>query len=273
MCSTLFYIHKSKTCYIVRQCIKCSFFTETYIIYEVQYTVVIRSVSKLALVSLMQELIHSIFHIHSYSFVVSLIIPDWYESHWSYSKNTTSRGPRGFEKNICHNIPNPEIYHDRSYVIWHKTHIYLHVWINIARKGKPRDEFQKPYIWSICREISSWKARGGLRLLKNVMILLILVFTPSQESQIVGPQEEGVFRRCTILGTPANHVSLTSKGMAKKPMTMSARARLEMKKLVMLCIVLEEATIQMTMKLPTTAMTEMDPYNMDSSTIIPVGTS
>lgn len=47
--------------------------------------------------------------------------------------------------------------------------------------------------------------------------------------------------------------------MAKRPMTISARAKFAMKQLVTLCIRLEVATIHITSEFPATATTDMLP--------------
>ena len=55
-------------------------------------------------------------------------------------------------------------------------------------------------------------------------------------------------------------------------MTMSAKAKLDIKQLVTFCIVFDEATIQITIKFPKTAMTDIEPYKTENKTMIPVGT-
>lgn len=54
---------------------------------------------------------------------------------------------------------------------------------------------------------------------------------------------------------------------------MSANARFAMKKFVTFCIRLDVAIIHITREFPTTANTDMVPYNMLSTAIIVVGTS
>ena len=65
---------------------------------------------------------------------------------------------------------------------------------------------------------------------------------------------------------------LTSKGIAKNPITISANAKLHIKQFVTFCIDFDDATIHTTMKLPTTAITDIEPYKTDKRTIILVGT-